>query len=289
MLTLLRTEDSSGHGDIAPVAFWGLAEEPLRTLARADVFSILDCCCASTAAVKGRSIELRAYQLLAASTFEGNTNGPGEKSFTTAFCDSLEELIRDSKGESFSVYRLWETINKKRTSDTALIWNRLQRETRNIDLHHLNYSAQRDASFQRQNPERSFPVLRLSLMENDLKDNQIDKLARNLHTACKKSGIPGRQMEWVKMEQSHPIKSFYKLVKRVQRDQRRQSTPGKPQEEQQEPHRGQQEQQSLFECRASSGSNVISLEARTKVESVRIPDNEFFTVSRSNRFCVLRA
>ncbi|KAI4922709.1 hypothetical protein J4E90_001142 [Alternaria incomplexa] len=124
-LELSATEGSSVSGNFAPVAFWGQAEEPLRTLATADVLSILDCCCASTAAVKGRSTELRAYQLLAASTLEGYTNEPGEKSFTTAFCDSLEELIEESKEESFSVIKLWERINTKRASNAALIWDRL--------------------------------------------------------------------------------------------------------------------------------------------------------------------
>jgi hypothetical protein len=105
------------------------------------------------------------------------------------------------------------------------------------------FSGQGDALFQRQNPERSSLALRLSLMVyNDHNDIQIDRLARNLHAACKTSGIPVRQREWVKIEQSHPIKSFRKLVKKAQRDVKRKTAPGKQQEQQQ----GQQEQPSIF-------------------------------------------
>lgn len=307
MLTALRTEGSRGPGDVAPVALWGEAEKPLRTLATADVLSILDCCCASTAAVKGRSSEMRAYQLLAASTLDGYTNEPGERSFTTAFCDSLEELIQESKGESFSVIQLWERINARRESDAALVWDRLQRWTRNIDLYHLNSNTMRHGAYQRQGPERSSLVLRLSLRTSDLDDTTIDTLARQLHAACKTSGVLVRQLEWVKMEKPTPGKVFRKAVKTVRRNLRRKSTPGTLQTEdpsdeqipQREPQREPQwdctpsiRPEARSTSNASSSTTVgrgTSPETLTKTEGLSGLGRELCTTSRSSVFCVLRA
>jgi hypothetical protein len=141
LLRVFRSLNEVNTGGYDAIALWLEAEDPLLTLAESDVLSILDCCYASTVAVKGRSDDLRTYQLLAASSPDGPANGPEKKSFTTALCDSLEELLNDSENEGIPVIKLWEKINMKRTAD---LWDRLPRYKRNIELSRLHPTPERD-------------------------------------------------------------------------------------------------------------------------------------------------
>lgn len=126
--------------------------------------------------------------------------------------------------------KLWERINTKRTAEAALIWDRLERYKRSVQLGRLDPNPGRDASFRKEEPEKASLVLRLSLKADDLDDNQIDKLARQLPAACKEAGVPVRRMEWVKMEQRDPKQVFRKAVKTVRMNLRRKSSPGKLQQ-----------------------------------------------------------
>lgn len=189
----------------------------MRNLAAADALAILDCCFASTAAFKGRNEEFRTYQLLAASSPNNPTRGPGAKSFTTALCDSLEELLIESKDSTFPVIKLWERINSKRKTEASLIWDRLQRYKRNIELGRLASKSERDASFQREDPEQASLVLRFSLKTRDLEDGKIEKFGHQLPKLCKEVGIPVRRMEWVKLEQRRPSQIFKDVVKQTVR------------------------------------------------------------------------
>ncbi|KAF2475654.1 uncharacterized protein BDR25DRAFT_253097 [Lindgomyces ingoldianus] len=216
-----RLELSATHnaeqrkGAYIPTAFWDKAEAPLKEDAVGDVLSILDCCFASSAALKNRAEEFRTYQLLAASAVESPTNEPGKNSFTTALIDSLEELLDEYKKECFPVTKLVEKINMKRTRSPALIWDRLRRYKRNVNLAPLDPkpTQERERSFQGGDPERSSLSLRLSLTANDLTKKQIESLAEHLPHACRKSKVPIRQIDWVKMETTRrPSRSFRGVV-----------------------------------------------------------------------------
>lgn len=183
-----------------PTALWNKAEEPLRNLAEGDALSILDCCFASTAAFKSRAEEFRTYQLLAASSAGSPTSGPGELSFTTALSKSLVELLEESQGANFPVTKLWESINKKRTDQASLIWDRLQKYKRSVQLAPLDPTRKQDASFQNKEPEKASLVLRLSLKVDDLTKPQIERLAAQLPRACQEAQIPVRRIDWVKLE-----------------------------------------------------------------------------------------
>lgn len=186
-----------------PTAFWKKAEEPLRTFTSADVLAILDCCFASTAAAKGNSDQTRAYYLLAASSTEGVTNEPGPKSFTTALCDSLEELLKESDGDTFPLIKLWERINTK-PEQGSIPWDRLERHSKtfgNIELGRLEPNPQRDESFREAEPELASLTLRFSFKAACMSDNQIRTLARSLPVAFKEAKVPVRRMDWVRFEQ----------------------------------------------------------------------------------------
>jgi hypothetical protein len=167
--------------------------------------------------------------LLAASATEGYTTGPGEKSFTTALCDSLEELLKESKGETFPVIKLSERISTKRTQQAAVMWDRLERYKRSVELGRLDRNPERELSFQTEMPERASLLLRFSLGTNELADAEIDRLARQLPEVCKQAKIHVRRMEWVKMKHRNPEEVFRKAVKTTMRMNRSQSTPGKVQ------------------------------------------------------------
>ncbi|KAF1830725.1 hypothetical protein BDW02DRAFT_633411 [Decorospora gaudefroyi] len=220
--------DSSGRSH-PPTAFWDEAEAPLKTHALGDALAILDCCFASTAAVtsKGRNQELRTYQMLAASSADEFTFGPGEKSFTHALCDSLEELLREASGSTFPVIKLWERINTKRTTQAALIWDRLQRYKRHVELGRLDPNPKRDASFRNEEPEQACLVVRFSLKTNELNNQQVDTLARQLPAAFKEAGVAVRRMEYVEFERRNdPTKGVRRAVRIVhQAWTRRKSKP----------------------------------------------------------------
>jgi len=186
-----------------PTALWYEAEAPLLEKAKGDVLTILDCCFASGAIFKSRNQDLRNYQLLAASAAGRPTKGPGDKSFTKALCDSLEELLRECKSESFTLTKLGERINLKRKSQPALIWYRLGEGNRSIQLAPLGSQDRKD-SFQMCDPEGASLVLRFSLKEQDFTDTQIEGLAQQLPYAFKDAKIFSlRRIDWIKMTINH--------------------------------------------------------------------------------------
>jgi hypothetical protein len=235
LLTHSRTQnwnESSGQS-YAPTAFWDEAEAPLKLYAAADTLAILDCCSASTAAVthKGRNQERRNYQLLAASSADGLTRGPGQESFTHALCDSLKELLDEAKGGTFSVIKLWERINTKRTTQAALMWDRLKKYKRNIELGRLDPNPEQDASFWNEEPEKASLMLRFSLKEEKLDNSQVEKLAQELPAVFKQAGVLVRRMEYVELErrndeaktrraelgrQHDAVKAFFRAVRQLQ-------------------------------------------------------------------------
>jgi hypothetical protein len=228
-----RNSDESSGCYYPSTAFWDEAEAPLKTHAGGDALAILDCCFASTAAVtrKGRNEELRTYQLLAASSADEYTCGPGQKSFTHALCDSLQELLIETRGGTFPVIKLWERINTKRTTQAALMWDRLQRYKRNVELGRLDPNPERDASFRDEDPEQASLVLRFSLKTNELNNQQVDTLARQLPGAFKEAGVLLRRMEYVELERRDATKVFQRAVRKVvqQEMSRRGSNSGEAQ------------------------------------------------------------
>lgn len=205
-----------------PTAFWKEAEQPLQSHASADVLAILDCCFASTAAIKGISNTTRAYHLLAASSPEGVTKEPGPSSFTSALCDSLEELRKETNGEPFTLMKLWATINAK-PGQCAMLWDRLGKHKQtlgHIELGRLKTSPERDASFENTNthPEQSSLTLRMSLKTDTLSDEQIKTLAHTFSVSCKEAEIPVRRVEWVGFEKRDNINLMRKVVEKMRRN-----------------------------------------------------------------------
>jgi hypothetical protein len=207
------------RGSHNPVAFWDQAETPLRDLAEGDVLSILDCCFASSAALKSSHEEFRTYQLLAASSPNDTTSCPGKNSFTTALMDSLEELLNEHNNKSFPVVKLWERINMKRKKSASLIWDRLRKYKRTVHLTPLEVGPtsleKREREFQGGEPEKASLTLRFSLKADNLSQKQIESLARCLPAACRDSEIQVRRIDWIKMETSQRPISFLTAVNAI--------------------------------------------------------------------------
>ena len=145
---------------------------------------------------------MRNYQLLAASASGRPTKGPGDKSFTKALCDSMEELL-DASGEggSFTVIELYEKINTKRKTQAALVWDYFKRYNRSIRLAPLKApTTDRQDSFQLRDHEKASLALRISLKEDALSRTQIETFAQELVQACTNAKVPLRKLEWIKMD-----------------------------------------------------------------------------------------
>jgi hypothetical protein len=178
-------------------ALWHKAEAPVLNDMDGDALVILDCCMASAAIYKNRSPGSRIYQLLAASAEDLPTRGPGPNSFTTALCDSLEELVKESGGKPFLLTQLCEQINRKRKTQPCVAWDCLRSYKRSVQLGPLHETQQeRKAAFQKNEPEKASITLRLSLKDNDLEDGQIRKLAEQLPRICHETKIPLQRIYW---------------------------------------------------------------------------------------------
>jgi hypothetical protein len=167
-----------------------------------DALSVLDCCMASTAALKGKTDIQRVYQLLAASSVDAPTCGPGQNSFTTALCDSLEELLTEADGGMFLLTQLCERINTKRKNQACLSWDRLRTFKRTVQLGRLDQTQERDVSFRNEAPEQASLVLRFSLATYDLNNNQIEALGEQLPRVCREAQIPLRRIDWMGMKRT---------------------------------------------------------------------------------------
>ncbi|CAN9136467.1 unnamed protein product [Alternaria alternata] len=178
-------------------ASWRKAELPVLNDMEGDALVILDCCMASAAALKCRNVGSRIYQLLAASAEESFTTGPGPNSFTTALCNSLEELL-DEKGGPFLLTQLCEKINEKRKRQPCIPWDRLRSYKRTVQLGplHQHQTQEREAAFQKDAPERASINLRLSLKVEDLNDEQIKHVARQIPHICREAKVDVRRIYW---------------------------------------------------------------------------------------------
>jgi hypothetical protein len=178
-------------------ASWRKAEVPVLNEMEGDALVILDCCMASAAAAKCRNVGSRIYQLLAASAEESFTSGPGPNSFTTALCNSLEELLAE-KGGPFLLTQLCEKINEKRKRQPCLIWDRLRSYKRTVQLGplHQHQTQERKAAFRKDALERASINLRLSLKVEDLDKDQIKHIAREIPRICREAKVDIRRIYW---------------------------------------------------------------------------------------------
>jgi hypothetical protein len=154
---------------------------------------------ASTAAMKCRNGLPRTYQLLAAAAAGAPTCGPGQNSFTTALCDSLQELLIEANGGTFLLTQLCERINTKRKAQACLSWDRLQAFKRTVQLGRLEQAPNLEDSFCNEEPELSSLYLRLSFKKSDLENDQIERLAEQLPHACHEAKVLLRRIDWVRM------------------------------------------------------------------------------------------
>ncbi|KAI4643555.1 hypothetical protein J4E93_006565 [Alternaria ventricosa] len=120
---------------------------------------------------------------------------------------------------------------KGHEQEAALMWDRLQRYKRNVELGRLDPNPERDESFRNEEPEKASLVLRFSLKEEALGNSQVEMLARQLPAVFKEAGVLVRRMEYVELERRDdvakafraepgrpydPAKAFRKVVHQVQ-------------------------------------------------------------------------
>lgn len=184
-------------------ALWYKAEEVLVTSAEGDVLAIFDCCYASNAH-KGYAEDFRAYELIAASPKDSTTPAPGENSFTSRLITSMRELLEEHSGRSFSTVELLARINEQAGNSgkrmlPALLHDRLTRYSgRHIKLARLIDKATdlKGEMHDQQPVEEAHLNLRFILQEQDLRQEQIEVLASELHNAFKKTNIQLANVEW---------------------------------------------------------------------------------------------
>jgi hypothetical protein len=147
LLIVIRPFDATNTNTDDPIIFWDEPQRYLLEKAKADVLVILDDQRQLSTTPKSLNDPERLYQLLARSSPDTSMSGAGESSFTTALCDSLEELLGESKDQSFHVTMLLERINARRNSHAAQLWPQDRGGfKRNIELGRLHPPLEEDTS-----------------------------------------------------------------------------------------------------------------------------------------------
>ncbi|OCK73231.1 hypothetical protein K432DRAFT_271020, partial [Lepidopterella palustris CBS 459.81] len=193
-------------GKYNPTALWLHAEEQLLDETEggpeSDVLFLMDCCFASNLQ-KSSTSHQRTVELMAASSKDTKTPGPGEKSFTTALIAALRHLVEKDGKTGFPTSKLHQEILHRRSEPVAMLFDRFNRHLKRIKLTPLdkpNAEERQKIEDFFQEPEKSSVVIRFSLKEARLSNCQIEAFARELPAACEKSDIPVRKIEWLKME-----------------------------------------------------------------------------------------
>jgi hypothetical protein len=170
--------------------------------AEADVLSLLDCCYAGSA-YKGTSAELRTYELLAACHRDDKTRMPGPNSFTTRLLNALEEMLEDNKKPPIIMTRLAHIIDDHAAKDIphVSLLDRLDNHIgRHIQLAPVDQKAKEEnEQFQLRPQEKAVVKVRFSLEEADLCPDQIENWAKELSTLRRKTGVPIRRIDWIKV------------------------------------------------------------------------------------------
>ena len=234
----------SGEGCHKPEAVWAQAVKGLGT-AEADVLEILDCCFASNI-MKSLIENTRTYEVLAATGKDKLTPKPGPRSYTRALIDSLKDELRENEGRPFSTFDLNQKIHHKKNWEAAphlykIVGNAM---TRHICLAPMD----RPRALSIKLPVRNAGWLHLRVAfaeKSGLDENQVEKLARNLSGAAKKSKLGINAIDWMMFEpfkESDHFKSILqaardthlmlKYGKRMQHNTKRRREEGTPDDHQ---------------------------------------------------------
>ncbi|KAF2138994.1 uncharacterized protein K452DRAFT_310956 [Aplosporella prunicola CBS 121167] len=174
----------------------GILDGPLE----ADALAILDTCYASNADSKGDNLGGRAYQLLAATGLDKQTNAPGPKSFTTAFIQSAKECLEE-KG-TFSLWGICNRINRRpeRRNEPSHFYDRMKHYDRQIFLTPLaKDKTKREEEKKRinQRPSAAFLVLEFGLEKKYLDGKEIEATVKHLTDAYKTSKLGTQNIRWL--------------------------------------------------------------------------------------------
>lgn len=199
--------------------------------AESDVLALLDCCYAASAH-KGATEERRTYELLAACHKDQITRGPGPNSFTTRLLEALEKLLDDPKKPAIIMTRLQQMINNNRdvpNINPAMLLDRLDNHVgSHIQLAPVQQRAkEKNEEFQSRPSEEAVVKLRFSLEAEELTQDQIERWAQELSKLRQNTGIPIRQIDWIKVDKKQSLQRLRDAVEVVRaRNNKRKSPTG---------------------------------------------------------------
>lgn len=185
---------------------WNKVEDQLKADdVESDVLTILDTCYSSNVAKSGRE-ETRTFELLSACAIDATTAAPGDKSFTRALIDALNELLNEFGDRPFTTFHLNQRIllDPRRHDTPSQLWFRMQNHERHIRLGPIKQiSDTRSPSLTQ--PPRGYLTLRFALRDDFLNQQQIEYLTRKLSKAFDKKALVGlRRIDWLGIKPAHP-------------------------------------------------------------------------------------
>ncbi|KAF2732832.1 hypothetical protein EJ04DRAFT_303169 [Polyplosphaeria fusca] len=178
-------------------ANWNKIEQTLRSDdIEGDILTILDTCYSSNLAKSGTE-DTRTFELLSACTPDATTSKPGPHSFTRALISALRELL--AKHGAFSTFFLNQCINTNpsRREQQSQLWFRLHNHERNIRLTPLTPELQRNKGKKVWPQPKGYLTLRLGLNADQLREEQIKLLTRNVARVFNNGKSLVRKIDWL--------------------------------------------------------------------------------------------
>lgn len=223
-------DDAKGrqpHESYLPQANWNEAEKVLDST-EADVLTILDCCAAGNT-FRDSTSDVRAFEVLAAAGRNTPTIGPGPRSFTRAFIDTLKDFSETPDRLPFTTYELHQEIMRRRSDMSSHLFSRFAKpRARHIALAPLSHQS----SVVKDKNTTAWLDLRFKFSDLDkIPSNGISILASRLSAAAVCSDVSITTIQWLGFHQfakRHPFqeaavvivlaKRWKRLMRRRQRE-----------------------------------------------------------------------
>jgi hypothetical protein len=195
-----------------PKVIWNHTERKFIDVARCDVLTIMDSCFAGGVSSVVEKKYGRTYEYLGASKANTTTQAPGPKSFTRALISSLKQLLRDRKGQAFTIHDLQIILSEQqyRRGNKGVLFPRSENNSRRIELRPIK----RETTYFDDSKIHAYLNLRIELKQSELSNEELDQLAKLVSRAVRDSEAQTRRVDLLSLEQRTPP-SWQKAVQSV--------------------------------------------------------------------------
>lgn len=201
-----------------PKIIWHHTESGFIQVAKCDILTIMDSCFAGgvTAAVKETNGYTHEY--LGACEANSTTPAPGPDSFTRALIASLQRLLKERRGQSFTTLDLQRVLTEEQKNRAkspkqvkkGILLTRSSENRRRIELRPLKS----EEPYFTSEKVHSYLNLRIELLQETLTYDELGDLAKRVSEAVRESKAKTRRVDHLG-QQPRGKPSFQKTISKV--------------------------------------------------------------------------